>query len=229
MKHVVLMCLVFLMASPAWADWGLSNVVKKEIHRTTPAGAAPAEALPAQPAEAAVPGAAPASPPAAQAQEILYTKTTHYPYTIHLSSTQDLAQARKQLEHMKGRLGEMVFITKINLGTKGTWYRIDYGTFANVKEAVLKLESLKTKGLAARDVFVGTSVPFAIELGMFKTRQEAQAAAGNLAGKGMAPYVVKEKDDLYRLLYGAYPDEKSAAPAMSDLMSLNLQPTLKKR
>jgi len=37
MKRVLLVCALFLAAIPAWADWGLSNVVRKEIHRTVPA------------------------------------------------------------------------------------------------------------------------------------------------------------------------------------------------
>jgi septal ring-binding cell division protein DamX len=232
MKHVVLICTMFLMALPAWADWGLSNVVKKEIHRTGIPAAAPAAAPSPEAAPAAGATAQPAEAPSqapAQAQEIPFTKTVHYPYTIHLSSSQDINQTRKQIELIQRRLVEMVFITKINLGAPGTWYRIDYGAFSNIKDAVLRLQELKNKGVVARDAFVGGTVPYAIELGMYKTQQEAQAASRNLGKKGVVPYVVKEKDDLFRVLSGAFPDEKSAAPAMSDLMSLNLQPAIKKR
>jgi septal ring-binding cell division protein DamX len=231
MKRILLICTMFLMALPAWADWGLSNVVRKEIHKTYPVGASPAADAQTKPAEAPAPASASTSAPApaVQPQDIPFTKTTHYPYTIHLSSSQDISQTRKQIEITQRRLAEMVFVTKINLGAPGTWYRIDYGAFSNIKEAVLKLQELKGKGLVAKDAFVGGAVPYAIELGMYKSQQEAQAAAGKLAPKGVVPYVVREKNDLYRLLNGAYPDEKSAAPALNDLMSLNLQPTLKKR
>jgi septal ring-binding cell division protein DamX len=227
MKHVLLICLVFLTASPAWADWGLSNVVKKEIHRTGTMTAPQDTAL--QPLPTDTSAQAPAPAPVVQTRDIPYTKTTHYPYTIHLSSSQDINQTRRQIQIIQRHLVEMVFVTKINLGVPGTWYRIDYGAFSNIKDAVLKLQELKNKGVVAKDAFVGGTVPYAIELGMYKSQQEAQAASGNLKQKGLVPYVVKEKDDLYRLLSGAYPDEKSAAPAMSDLMALNLQPSLKKR
>ena len=213
-----MMCTLFLIAFPAWADWGLSNVVRKEIHRTNPV--TPVQSGQELPAETPA--------PAAQAQDIPYTKTINYPYTIHLSSSQDLSQTHRQIEVMRRKL-EMVFITKINLGAPGTWYRIDYGAFSNIKEAVLKLQDLKSKGIVDADAFVGGAVPYAIELGIYKSQQEAQAAARDISRKGLVPYVVKEKDDLYRLLSGAYPDEKSAAPALSDLAALNLQPVLKKR
>jgi septal ring-binding cell division protein DamX len=225
MKHIFLICTMFLIALPAWADWGLSNVVKKEIHRTNPVSAAPVTGALTMTADTTAPVAAPEAP----AQVVSYTKTTHYPYTIHLSSSQDINQTRKQIEIMQRRLVEMVFVTKINLGAPGTWYRIDYGAFSNIKDAVLKLQDLKTKGVVAKDAFVGGSVPYAIELGMYKSQQDAQAAVRSLSQKGLVPYVVKEKDDLFRLLSGAYPDEKSAAPALNDLMALNLQPALKKR
>jgi septal ring-binding cell division protein DamX len=218
MKHVVLICALILIALPAWADWGLSNVVRKEIHRTNPV--APAESAQALPAEAPA--------PASQAQSISYTKKVNYPYTIHLSSSQDINQTHRQIENIRRKL-EMVFITKINLGAPGTWYRIDYGAFSNIKDAVLKLQDLKSKGIVDPGAFVGGAVPYAIELGMYKSQQDAQTAARDLTGKGLVPYVVKERDDLYRLLSGAYPDEKSAAPALSDLMAMNLQPSVKKR
>lgn len=216
MKHVFLICILFLVAAPAQAEWGLSNVVKKEIHRTNPVNSL--GTIPGPPVDA----------PAAQGADVSYTKVNHYPFTIHIASSKELTKAHQQIEIMRRKL-EMVFVTKINLGAPGTWYRIDYGAFSNVKEAVLKLQELKTKGVVYPDAFVGPSVPYAIELGMYRTQQEAQAAANSLNAKGVFPYIVKEKDDLYRLLSGAYPDEKSAAPAMSDLMALNLQPTLKKR
>lgn len=219
MKRVLLVCTLFLAAAPAWADWGLSNVVRKEIHRTTPAGPSPN------------PGVQTADDPAlaARGQGLLYTKTTHYPYTIHIASSKDAGQAHRLSELTRKRLAETVFITKINLGEPGIWYRIDYGAFSNIKDAVLKLQELKGKGIVARDAFVGGTVPYAIELGLYRSGQEARAAAASLSQKGLAPYVVKEKEDLYRLLSGAYPDEKSAAPALNDLMALNLQPALKKR
>lgn len=219
MKRVLLVCVLFLAAATAWADWGLSNVVRKEIHRTVPAS--PPQGMGVQTADD------PAQ--AAQGQGLLYTKTTHYPYTIHIASSKDAGQAQRLSELTRKKLAEMVFITKINLGAPGIWYRIDYGAFSNIKDAVLKLQELKGRGIVAKDAFVGGTVPYAIELGLYKSRDDALAAAGSLSRKGVVPYVVKEKEDLYRLLSGAYPDEKSAAPALSDLMALNLQPALKKR
>jgi len=106
---------------------------------------------------------------------------------------------------------------------------MDYGAFPTIKDAVLKLQELKGKGLVDKGTFVGGSVPYAIELGMYKSMKDAQSKAQKLAAKGVIPYVLKEREDIYRLLAGAYPNEKSAAPAMNDLMALNLLPTLKKR
>ncbi len=229
MKHISLICLLVLTALPARADFGLSNVVRKEIHHTP--GVQVQETVPATPVpeKAPIPQDQPAMPQnQAPVQDASFTKVLHYPYTIHLSSSQDLPQALRQSETLQNKL-DMVFVTKIDLGATGIWYRTDYGAFSNIRDAVLKLQELKAGGFVDKGSFVGGSVPYAIELGMFKTRQEALDKARSLSGKKVLPYVIKERDDLYRLLSGAYPDEKSAAPAIKDLAAMNLQPTLKKR
>ena len=220
MKRLILVCILSLIALPLWADYGLSNVVTKEIHRTVVVEETPKEAA-----------EEPAPKPQVQEntpQSVPYTKTAYFPYTIHISSWQDPQAALEQSRQMQSSLGT-VFITKIDLGPSGVWFRVDYGVFNTIKDAVTSLRELVAKKVVEKGAFVGSQVPYAIEIGMYDTENKAKEAARDLDQKGVASYVLKETDSLYRLLVGAYPDTKSAIPAYNDLKELGLTPTMKKR
>ena len=222
MKRILLICIMSLIALPLWADYGLSNVVTKEIHR-----AVVVEQTPEETAEDV------AEEPAPQVQEkapqaVPYTKTAYFPYTIHMSSWQDPQEAIQQAQGMSPSLGT-IFITKIDLGSSGVWYRVDYGVFHTIKDAVTMLRELVAKKVIEKGAFVGGQVPYAIEIGMYDTENKAMDVAKELKQKGVMPYVLKETEGLYRLLVGAYPDTKSSLPAYNDLKELGLTPTMKKR
>lgn len=231
----------FLVCTAAWAGYGLSNVVEKRIDRTeTPQppavapegiqGTAPSQA-PGATGEAAEPGApAPVAPreaaPAKKA-EPRYEKTVFYPYTIHISSWQSKKDALNY--HLKlSREFDPVFITKIDLGATGIWYRVDYGAFSLRQQALDRMNDMKARGLLGADPFVDT-VPYAIEIGVFSSRQDASAEAARLLKKGFSTYVISEGESAYRLLAGAYPDKKSAAPAVNDLAALGIPAKIAKR
>ena len=222
MKRLILLCILSLIALPLWADYGLSNVVTKEIHRTVVVEETPDET----PEEAA-------GKPELQVQEkapqaVPYTKTAYFPYTIHMSSWQDPEAAIQEAERIFPSLGT-VFITKVDLGSSGVWYRVDYGVFHTIKDAVNQLRELVANKVIEKGAFVGSQVPYAIEIGMYDTEDKAMEVAKDLDQKGVMPYVLKETDGLYRLLVGAYPDTKSAIPAYNDLKDLGLTPTMQKR
>jgi len=223
MKRLVLICIMLSFALPLWADYGLSNVVTKKIHRSGPAQ---------QPAEEPVEKAAPpqaVTPRAVEPErEVTYTKTVYYPYTIHTSSWQDVSAAMTQIEKIRPQLEE-VFITKIDLGTSGVWYRVDYGAYPTIKEAVTRLRELMAEKVLEKGAFVGSTVPYAIEIGTYESREKAEQTVRELEQENILAYTLKEHDTLYRLLYGAYPDTKSASPAYNDLKALGLHPTIKKR
>lgn len=221
MRYVILVCILTFAALPVQAQWGLSNVVTKEIHHV-PGLPVAAQEMPAVSQEI------PVTKQEVQAQSVPYTKVTNYPYTIHISSFETPQDAARQVERLKSKL-DLLFVTKIDLGDAGVWYRMDYGAFPTIKDAVLKLQELKKQGLVDKGTFVGGSVPYAIEIGQYKNMEEARSKANKLADKGVVPYVLKEREDIYRLLAGAYPNEKSAEPAMNDLMAMNFLPTIKKR
>lgn len=214
MKRLILLVVLSLFALPLWADFGLSNVVTKEIHRTV---------IPAEPQK--VPGE---KVPEEIEKPISFTKTAYYPYTIHMSSWQDPQDAIKQLRESRSTL-ETVFITKIDLGSSGIWYRVDYGVFHTIKDAVTRLRELVAKKIIEKGAFVGSTVPYTIEIGIYNNRNKAVETAQGLEEEGIITYILQESDSLYRLVSGAYPDPKSAAPAYNDLKASGINPKIKKR
>lgn len=219
MKRCVLVCVLLLTAVPLWAGYGLSNVVTRQIQRAQ----AFEEAADSVVTAPEVQQVAQKEPPAQAA-----ALATGYPYTIHLSSWRDRGEALREMEKLSSRL-DMLFVTKIDLGAPGIWYRVDHGIFPTIKDAVARLRDLKSRGVIDQGAFVGSSVGMAIELDTYGSMEEAEEEARELGLSGIAPYIVREGDTVFRLLVGAYPDEKSALPAMEDLRALGYSPILKKR
>jgi hypothetical protein len=188
---------------------------------TTPV---PPEASPVPPV--IVPQPPEASPQPAKTSG--YQKTMYYPYTVHITSLKNQKNALSSYQKDFQKL-DMAFITKIELEDKGVWYRIDYGSFASNKEAVKKMEELKSKGiLREKTAFVGQAMPYTIELGAYG-KGEAMKQTRMLQEKGQVPYIIKEPGGVYRVVIGAYPDEKTALPAYKELQSLNLPAKIVKR
>lgn len=220
MKRLILVCILSLVALPLWAGYGLSNVVTKEIHRAVPQ-------------EEPVPVPEPAVEPEPEVLQpapkiAAFTKTAYYPYTIHMSSWQKSEDAMAEIGKVRSVL-DTVFVTKIDLGPSGIWFRVDYGVFPTIKDAVTMLRELMAQKVVEKGAFVGSAVPYAIEIGIYESKNKADDAATDLDKKGIMSYVLRETDTVYRLLYGAYPDTKSASPAYNDLKVAGLSPTIKKR
>ncbi|HPC46963.1 MAG TPA: SPOR domain-containing protein [Deltaproteobacteria bacterium] len=244
MKHltatVTAVVFVAVTCSSGWADYGLSNVVQKRIDRNaaqtqgTPSQKAAAQETAAKtpPAEQAAPphpAPAAASPePPRPAKAASYVKTEYYAYTIHVSSWQSKKDALNHHQRLSRQL-DPVFVTKIDLGPRGLWYRVDYGAFTNTAQASSRMEELKAMGIIDPASFIGEPVPYAVELGVYADRSRAVSEAGSLLSKGIAAYVIKENAAVYRLLVGAYPDRKSARPVLDDLTTLGIPGKLSQR
>lgn len=204
MRRLTFCLLLFLIiALPAHADFGLSNTVEKEIHR------------PAADATAVTPSAA-------------CPKEEFYPYTIHLSSWPDPRSAMDQIEKQEKSVGPL-FMTKIDLGNSGIWYRVDFGAFPSIKEAVMKLRELQKKRIIDKGAFVGRAAPYTLQLGQYPKADTATGQVRTLRRQGIMAYVISETPTCHRLLVGAYPDMESARLMHDDLRALGLSPSVTKR
>ena len=239
MKHIFLIVVVSLFTAPLWAGYGLSNVVTQKLDAQQAPAQTPAPAGKQAPAPQAAPvpekvqsqEKAPAVVPAPEKQPaaVEFKKTVYYPYTIHISSFKTQKEAVADYEKKYQGI-DMTYVTKIDLGDSGIWYRVDHGVFSTVNEAMKKMKEMKNSGIINDpDAFVGSSSPYTIEVGIFGSNNEAMMQARKLQNKGQVPYVIKESADVYRLLSGAYPSEKSALPARQDMKAMGLQAKITKR
>ncbi|HQP31701.1 MAG TPA: SPOR domain-containing protein [Deltaproteobacteria bacterium] len=218
MKRILLPSLaIVLIPLCLLASYGKSNVLQREIKRS-PLIVAPLTTTTPQPQ----------APPAAPGKGC--AKNTFYPFTIHILSSQSLADARRSMERLNASLGK-VFITKTDLGATGIWYRLDYGLFSTAKDAVSKMRELQRKGIIDSGAFLGSPTPYTLELVTFdaQSHKQAQQEIGRLKDLGVASYLIEENEGCLRVVVGAFPDMKSAKMVQSDLSKLGLNPTITKR
>lgn len=202
MKSIIITLMMIFISLPALAEFGISNVVDKEIQKV---------------------------PPLTHKQyPIKYEKKIFYPYTIHISSWRDPSRAIEEMDRLRSRFIP-TFITKIDLGEKGIWYRVDYGLFLTIKDAVRKSRQLQRTNIANKGAYVGTPVPYAIEIGMFETEEQALSEQSRLRTLGVISYIVKESNRCFRLLVGAYPDKNSTKIAQGDIRAIGLNFKITKR
>jgi septal ring-binding cell division protein DamX len=228
LKRLMLLVVFLLVSLPLWADYGLSNVITKQIDRNQqkeqPPVAGEEMSAPVQ-----APRAEPASPSNTSPPVVpRFKKSVFYPYTIHISSWQTQKDAFAQYKQRYQKL-EGVFITKIDLGPTGIWYRIDVGAYSADNEAIARMKDLQDAGVIDTESFIGSSVPYAIELGLLPDRDQAKKMADKLRREGVVTYIMKESDSAYRVLSGAFPSQKSAEPALNDLAALGLHTKITKR
>jgi septal ring-binding cell division protein DamX len=224
----MLFVMFLLVSLPLWADYGLSNVITKQIDRTQQKEQPPT-ALGNISAPAPAQGVEPASPDNTPTPAVpQFKKSAFYPYTIHISSWQTKKDAFAQYKQKYQKL-DGVFTTKIDLGPTGIWYRIDVGAYSADNEAITRMKDLQDAGVIDAESFIGSSVPYTIELGVLPDRGQAQKIADKLRGKGVVTYIMKESDSAYRVLSGAFPNRKSSEPALNDLSALGLNAKITKR
>lgn len=228
MKRLILFVVFLLVSLPLWADYGLSNVVTQHIDRNQqkeqPFPSTEKMSV-SEPVKGAEPAPVGKNPTPAVPQ---FKKSAFYPYTIHISSWKTNKDAFAQYKQKYQKI-DGVFITKVDLGPTGIWYRIDVGAYSQDNEAITRMKDLQDAGVIDAESFIGSSVPYTIELGVLPDREQAQKMVDKLRGAGVVTYVMKESDSAYRVLCGAFPNRKSSEPALNDLSALGLHAKITKR
>jgi len=207
MKYLVIITIVVWIPFNAWADYGLSNTVKVEIQR---------------------PPAASLTTPELSGKQTPCEKLQYYPYTIHVSAWKVPEGAIHEWKMLSKRIKPM-FVTKINLGNLGTWFRVDYGIFTNIRDAVFTSRALQKKNIISKNAFVGRPVPYTLEIGSYSSAEGALKKVQKLNNMGVITYTIKESDTCYRVLVGAYPDKNTAGIEQKELLGLGIKSRITKR
>lgn len=189
--------------SPPTPEVKLPEIAKK------PALAAPAAAPKTLAAAAAAPAAAPATP--APAPPAVKPKPVEpYPYSIRIASYNKEEHASKALTQEQ-KAGLPLYLAKVYLGSKGVWWRLFAGYYPDreAAKAAVAEHNLKDAQIL--------KTPYVNLIGTFSSEAEMEDLFKRLDAKGYSPYAIKDADDHFRLITGAYITKKGVQDQHRDL------------
>ena len=150
-----------------------------------------------------------------------------YPFAVHLSSWRDQAKAVQELEKLGGRV-QQIFITKIDLGSRGVWYRVDCGLAVNREVAEARRRTVMRSGLVDKDSFVGEA-PYTVELAQVDGLEQAHARQAEFRSQEVFTYLIGMGGQRFRVACGAFADAGSAQAVLNDLAALKIEAKLVRR
>jgi hypothetical protein len=138
--------------------------------------------------------------------------SARYPYSIYLGSYQTHEMAKKAISLHKEE-GSPAYWSKVRLGDKGVWYRVYAGYFRNEAEAQDFISRSQLKDAEVK------LTRFAILLGVFPTRAEAEQKLSMMLELGFPAYAIPEPQGKTCLYSGAFLTKEGADIALSELAS----------
>jgi cell division septation protein DedD len=161
-------------------------------------------------------------PPVVQTQPLIKPAATEvgssqigplgYPYSIYLGSYQTVERAKKAIS-MYQQEGLSVYWSRVNLGEKGTWYRVFAGYFRSKAEGS---DFIAKKELKDAEV---KKTNYSVLVGVYSSREEAQQKSGALFNLGFPTYVIPEAQVKFRLYSGAFNTKEGAEENVAELAS----------
>jgi cell division septation protein DedD len=130
-------------------------------------------------------------------------KTVKFPYTIHAGSFQSMESVKKAMAQLEQQ-GVSSYWTQVDLGEKGTWYRIYVGWFETEQQA----ERFKKEQKLSSSRVLETN--YGVEIGQFSSKSQIGQKMSKLKNEGYSPYVIENAADQSRVLVGAYVSRKGA-------------------
>jgi cell division septation protein DedD len=143
-------------------------------------------------------------------------QTTSYPYSIYLGSFRKEDVLQKALENYRDK-GLSPYPVRVDLGTKGVWFRVFAGHFETRGKAEAFIEKHEIPDAETRNT------KFAVLIGTHASRPEAEAKLRDLGGRGCHPYIIEEIPFRLRVYTGAFYREEDAKAELAWLASKGVQ------
>jgi Flp pilus assembly protein TadD/cell division protein FtsN len=139
--------------------------------------------------------------------------STPLPYTIQVSAFRNSQTSNQVAAKLRTR-GDRAFTCPVEIPDKGKWNRVYIGHYKTYEEAKAAATGLKKRNF--RYVHV-TKTPYAVEVGLVGSEQQAQNLKSRLREKGYLGYTLAAKSgqNQIRILVGAY-ENKSAAEELAN-------------
>jgi hypothetical protein len=135
-----------------------------------------------------------------------------YPYSVYLGSFKNMDYLKRAMSIYESE-GLLPYWTKVELGEKGTWYRVFTGHFRSAQEAETFIQQKRIKDGEVKETRYSNLV------GIFGTRQAGEEKALALAKMGLSAYLIPAADGQVRLYSGAFVTKDGAEKNEADLIS----------
>jgi hypothetical protein len=152
----------------------------------------------------------------------LRERTASYPYSVYLGSFRTLKGVHTTVSQSR-KIGLSPYWIKLDLGEKGTWFRIFAGYFETRKGADTFIKVRKIGGAESRHTKYANLIGTYTSAGVLDKKQTA------LLELGYSPYVINEKKDVLRLYVGAFYQKVRAEKQNAVLASKGIQSQLVRR
>jgi cell division protein FtsN len=188
------------------------------------------KAPPAPVQPSAVPKKAETPQTGSQPKEVAVAKTVSpvsgsgvsYPYSVYLGSFQNLEYLKRALSVYENQ-GLSSYWTKVELGAKGTWYRVFTGYFGSAQEAEAFIQQKKIKDGEVKETRYSNLI------GTFGTKQEGEEKALALARIGLSAYCIPGANGQVRLYSGAFITKEGAEKNQAELNSRGIKSEISER
>jgi hypothetical protein len=144
---------------------------------------------------------------------------TSFPYSVYLGSYKTLDRVRAAALNSPS----VSYWVSIDLGEKGTWYRVYSGYFQTRDEADTFIKEHQIADGESRHT------PYANLIGTYGSDEESIQMNRSLLELGFSPYVIKEADGRSRLFTGAFYQREHAEKEHRDLTAKGIQSQLVER
>jgi hypothetical protein len=145
-----------------------------------------------------------------------------YPYSIYLGSFRSEDVLQRALEAYREK-GLLPYPARVDLGQKGVWFRVFSGHFETREKAAAFIRERRIADGETRNT------RFAVLLGRYSSRREAQETLGPLIGRGCHPYIIEENAASFRVYTGAFYRDEDAKAELAWLASKGITGRIVKR
>ena len=141
------------------------------------------------------------------------------PYTIQAGSFREELNARKLAESFRGT-AYAPRVETAQVSRLGEVHRVRLSLFSSLAEA--RQAAGRIAGISGQDAWIVglDGRDWAVQLGAFSKRGEAEKLAARLDGTGIYLWVEDSADGLFRVKAGYWPDRESAAAAVERFSSV---------
>jgi cell division septation protein DedD len=188
------------------------------------------KAPPAPVQQPAVPKKAETPQPSSQPKGVAVAKTgppvsgsgVGYPYSVYLGSVQGMDYVKRAMSSYESQ-GLSAYWSKVDLGAKGTWYRVFTGYFRSAQEAEAFIQQKRIKDGEVKETRYSNLI------GTFGTKQGGEDKALALARMGLSAYSIQAADGQVRLYSGAFITKEGAEMNQAELNSKGIKSEIVER